>query len=221
MTAGHRQSIWMVLMAWCLAVPANGQPPEVNADAGSPAVPVEAKDPEARAIEQLQEQTKQIQDLINGRLDVAVDPKTLFAVDLSVSQAGPDLELLLRELERGAEQSGRRTARKRVPRSAETESGLERARRGLIEARAAFLSLPPAKQEEILSKHTARRREATVEAASERVKTEMLIELQSQADQLEAFLQGELDPSIDPRPLLEIDFADLGEFASSSRRRKS
>ncbi|MDH3729077.1 MAG: ATP-binding protein, partial [Myxococcales bacterium] len=49
----------------------------------------------------------------------------------------------------------------------------------------------------------------------------MLIELQWQADQLEAFLQGELDPSIDPRPLLEIDFADLGEFASSSRRRKS
>ncbi|MDH3201089.1 MAG: AAA family ATPase [Myxococcales bacterium] len=208
-------------MAWCLAVPAHAQPRGGDADAGTTPIPVESKTAKALAIEQLRRQTQQIQDLINGRLDVAVDPKTLFAVDLSVSQAGPDLELLLRELERGAEQATRRADRKRVSRPPKNESSLERARRGLIEARAAFLSLPPAKQEEILSKHTARRREATVEAASKRVKTEMLIELQSQADQLEAFLQGELDPSIDPRPLLEIDFADLGDFALSSRRRKS
>lgn len=221
MTAARdRQSFCVFLMASWLAVPAAGQPPGPDTDAGTAPVLVEGKSAEALAIEQLRDRTKQIQDLIDGQLDVAVDPKTLFAVDLSVSRAGPDLELLLRELDRGADQSGRRTARKRIPRPTETDSALEQARRGLVEARAAFLSLPPAKREEILSEHEARRREATAKAASKRVRTELLAELQSHADQLETFLRGELDPSIDPRPLLEIDLADLGDLASSSGRRQ-
>ena len=210
----------MFVMAWCLAAPANGQPRGADTGASTTPVPIESKAAEARVIKQLRQQTKQIKDLIDGRLDVSIDPATLLAVDLSASQAGRDLELLLQELERGADQSSRRTDRKRNARAPRAGNALERARLALVEARAAFLSLPPAQREEVLSKHDARRRKATVEAASQRARTEVLAALVSQADQLEAFLRGELDPAIDPRPLLEIDLADLGDLASSSVRRQ-
>ncbi len=212
MTAARdRQSICVFLMASCLAIPGAAQAPAANA--GAPPAPAE----ESLAIEQLRKRTAQIQDLIDGRLDGAVDPATLLAVDLSVSRAGSDLDRLLQELDRGAEPSGRQKGRRRP---ADSESALERARRELVEARAAFLALPAEKREEILSSHEARRREVAAKRASKRLKAELLAELQSQANQLEAFLRGELDPSADPRPLLEIDLADLGDLASSPRRRQ-
>jgi len=179
-----------------------------------PAIPDESADAVATAIERLQEQTRQIQALMKGRLDVSVDPDPLFTLDLEAPQARADLDLLLRELERGA----RRPARKPVSREPRGDDALQNARRDLVEAQAAFLSLPSSRREQILARHEARRLRAAASLSTPRAKTQRLADLNAQADQLDAFLAGNLDPSIDPRPLLEIDLTGFAESPATRRR---
>ncbi len=180
------------------------------------AASADAQDANAPTIQELRDQTKQIRQLIVGRLDVAVDPQALFMVDLGAPKANPDLELLLRELEQGASRSGR----KRALRTPGSEDALGKAHRELVEAKAAFLSLPRSERDAILSRHEARRREAEVQANSAQAKAEALVQLDVQIAQLEAFLVGDLDPSIDPRPLLEIDPVELANLAADPERRR-
>lgn len=179
-----------------------------------------AQDAKAPTIQELRAQTKQIRQLMVGRLDVAVDPQTLFMVDLGAPKANPDLELLLRELEQDAKQGARPSGRKRALRAQGSEDALGKAHRELVEAQAAFLSLPLSEREAILARHEARRREAEAQASSAQAKAEMLTRLEGQIGELKAFLAGDLDPSIDPRPLLEIDPDELADLAADPERRR-
>ncbi|MDH3654967.1 MAG: AAA family ATPase [Myxococcales bacterium] len=222
-TSSDRLWLRLTLVLCCWAPSADAQAPtatEAVGDAGVPAASLEAEDAKAPTIEELREQTKRIRQLMVGRLDVAVDPQTLFTVDLGAPKANPDLDLLLRELEQDARREGRQSSRERVLRTRGSEDALGKAHRELVEAQAAFLSLPRSEREAILSKHEARRREAEAQASSAQAKAEMLVKLEEQIAQLDAFLVGDLDPSIDPRPLLEIDPAELTDLAADPERRR-
>ncbi|MGB5368311.1 MAG: AAA family ATPase [Polyangiales bacterium] len=222
-TPSDRLWLRLTLVVGCWAAPADAQEPAATkavGDAGVPTVSLEARGAKVPNIQELREQTKQIRQLMVGRLDVAVDPQTLFKIDLGAPKANPDLELLLRELEQDAKQEGRQSGRKRVVRTPRSEDVLGKARRELVEAQAAFLSLPRSEREAILSRHEARRREAAEQARSAQAKAETLTELEKQIEQLEAFLAGDLDPSIDPRPLLEIDPGELADLAADAERRR-
>lgn len=182
-----------------------------------PTAPVEASSTGDQTVEQLLKKRQEIQALMRGRLDVSVDPRSLFTLDLADLEAGPDLELLLQELERSAERSQRGATREPALPAPTSSDPLGRARRDLVEAQAAFLSLPSAKRREILAKHETRRLRAAKRQSEVEAKRQQVESLRAQADQLEAFLAGKLDPSIDPRPLLELE---LGDLAASSERRQ-
>jgi len=222
-TSSDRLWLGLTLVVCCWAPSADAQEPAATkpvGDAGVPTVSLEAQDANVPTIEELREQTKQIRQLMAGRLDVAVDPQPLFKVDLGAPKANPDLELLLRELEQDSKQEKRQSGRKRVLRTPGSEDALGKARRELVEAQAAFLSLPRSERDAILSRHEARRREAEVQASSAQAKAEMLAQIEEQIAQLEAFLAADLDPSIDPRPLLEIDPVELTDLAADPERRR-
>jgi len=168
--------------AWRLTIPASAQPSAP--DGGVRSAPPEATSADDRTVEQMREQTQQIQALMNGRLDASVDPRALFTLDLGDPKSGPELELLLRELQRGIARGGRRAPKRPASRADRGVDALDSARRDLIEAQAAFLSLPSFEREAILSEHEARRLKAAEEqAASERAKTQTLAALQTQADE--------------------------------------
>ena len=222
-TSSDRLWLRMTLVVCCWAASANAQAPavpEAVGDAGVPPVSLEVQDANAPTVEQLRAQTKQIRQLMVGRLDVAVDPQTLFMVDLGAPKANPGLELLLRELEQDAKQGGRPSGRKRVRQKPGSEGDLGKAHRELVEAQAAFLSLPLSERQAILARHESRRREAEAQATSAQAKAEMLAQVEGQNADLEAFLAGDLDPSIDPQPLLEIDPDELADLAADPERRR-
>ena len=213
----------MTLVMCCWASIANAQVPAVadlEEDASTPAVSLDAENVQTSTVSALRKQAKQIRQLMAGRLDVGVDPLSLFVVDLSAPESGADLERLLRELERDAKQWARPPGRKLALRTPGPENALEKARRELVEAQAAFLSLPRVKREEILSSHEARRIEVLAQAGSTQAKIETLAQLEERIAHLEAFLAGSLDPAIDPRPLLEMDPAELADFAADPDRRR-
>jgi len=222
-TSSDRLWLMLTLVGCCWASSADAQAPAAKGaggDAGVPTVSLEVQAAKVARIRELRDQTKQIRQLMVGRLDIAVDPQTLFMVDLGAPKANPDLELLLRELEQDAKQEGRPSGRKRVRQTPGSEDALEKAHRELVEAQASFLALPPLKRDAILSRHEARRREAFARAISAQAKAEMLAQLEEQIAQLDAFLAGDLDPSIDPRPLLEIDPTELADLAADPERRR-
>ncbi|TFH29346.1 MAG: hypothetical protein E4H00_07135, partial [Myxococcales bacterium] len=210
---------WIVLQAtlafWSTATFANAQPLAVDDGAQVPEVAASQTDP----VDRVQQQAEQIRALMQRRLDVGVDPQTLFAVDLDAGGSGPALLSLLEELDR-AQKRGGPGARKHVAPDQAGEGRRAQAERELAQARAAFLSLPSAKRRALLATHEARRSEVAARSTSERRKTEQLETLISQADQLQELLQGELDPSVDPHPLLELDLGDLIELSEDPQRRR-
>ncbi len=221
--SSDRLWLMLTLVGCCWASSADAQAPAakgVGGDAGVPTVSLEVQDAKAPSIRELRDQTKQIRQLMVGRLDIAVDPQTLFMVDLGAPKANPDLELLLRELEQDTKQAARPSGRKRAPRTPGSEDALGKVRRELVEAQAAFLSLPLSERAAVLARHEARRREAEAQAISAEGKAEMLARLEGQIGELKAFLAGDLDPSIDPRPLLEIDPDELADLAADPERRR-
>ena len=211
--AWHRRAVRSraaVLLVACVlasfaAQRAGAQPPD--------ATPTETGPAADAAVEALETRAAQVEALIRGDLDLSVDPKTLFTVQIDSTSANADIDLLLGALE-GPDQ---------VPKAAESlvdEDPEERARRQLASARAKFLSLPPDRREEILSAHRARRRSAARASPSDKTKRRHLTELENEAAQLEELLNGSLDPSIEPWSLLEIDLRDRREIAIDPRRRR-
>jgi hypothetical protein len=222
-TSNDRLGLRLTLVLCCWAASADAQAPAVageGGDAGVPIVSIGDQDVDASTIRELRAQTRQIRQFMVGLLDVAVDPQTLFVVNLSDPKANPDLELLLRELEQDAKQGGRPSGRKRLRQTPGSEGAWAKAHRELVEARAAFLSLPLSEREAILAMHEARRQEAEAHASSSAANAEMLAQLEGQIADLQAFLAGDLDPSIDPRPLLEIAPDELADLATDPERRR-
>ncbi len=210
-----------VLLAWTVSGDAIAQPSAVESESVTPATPVDgtAQSPSAEAMRQ---QAARIRDLIAERLDVAVDPHSLFALDLSRPEASLQVESLLEQLDQARATSSGSTKRLKDERSkpSEAEDPEQAARDALTKAQLDFLSLPAAERQRLLDVHEHRRQRAQAQADQEAIKQQRLGELTAQGDQLEAFLEGTLDPSVDPKPLLIIDLSATGELALDAERRR-
>lgn len=180
-------------------------PPETS-DAGS----AEAGPLAETTIQALEQRTAQVEALIRGDLDLSVDPKTLFTLQMDSSNAADDIELLLAALE----------APGQGPPAKSAGDPAERARRELASARAKFLSLSRERREQILAAHRARRRSVAEVSGSDKAKRRYLEVLKEEASHLEALLNGSLDRAIEPWPLLDIDLVDRREIAIDSDRRQ-
>lgn len=183
-------------------------------------------DPSVPAEDPLRYRAARIRDLIAGTLDLEVDPASLFIIDLAdpvlVGPEGERLRNLLLELDAAASKPApaprRRASRRRSPSTPEPEP--EPAAE-LASALEAFLSLSHEQRAAALATHARRREEAIDqrEATSRRLAREA--EVTHVADHLEAFLAGELDVTMDPRPLLRLNLADEHELALAPARREA
>jgi len=170
--------------------------------------------------EELQRQAAQIRDLIAGRLDLSVDPQTLFTVTLDDPDAARQAGTLIEQLDQRARQPRRsRRAEPRTPQ--ENRDPVESAEDALTRAWLDFLSLPAEKRRQLLEEH--RRRQQLAKAGDEAALAhqQQLDSLEVQAAQLEAFLDGTLDPSVDARALFRVDLLASDEVALDPERRRS
>lgn len=168
----------------------------------------------------LRARAAKIRALIEGTLDVEVDPASLFVVDLAnpafVGPSGERLRNLLAQLDAPPEPKRRRPTRSRT--KTEPTSPPDPATE-LAEALEAFLSLNVEERAAVLATHRRRQQDivADREAASRR--EARLAAVTRRADRLEAFLSGTLDLNLSPHDLLTVDLADPDEAALSSARR--
>ncbi len=158
-----------------------------------------------------------------GRLDVEVDPASLFTVSLHEPGAADRARLMFETLEESdrQRQRGKRTL---SPPSTQMPPGddlVDEAQRELARAQLDFLSLPAEERRRLLSEHARRQRAATRDGEAQGQKLQLLAALEAQAEQLEAFLEGTLDPSVDPEPLLGIDLLAADEIALDRKRRSA
>jgi hypothetical protein len=209
------------LLGWSTPSEAIAQPTRRDAEVSEPTLLVDTT-AQSRSAEAMRQQAERIRDLIAERLDVAVDPASLFAIDLSKPEASRQVESLLKELEQAPAARSRSTSavRGELAKPSEAAVSAQAARDALIQAQRDFLSLPEAERQRLLDVHQKRRQAALAEAQAEAIKQQRLAELNSQAEQLEAFLEGKLDPSVDPKPLLTIDLSATGELALDAERRR-
>jgi polyhydroxyalkanoate synthesis regulator phasin len=194
--------------------------PEPAGAAGAPAVA--ELTPSELAAEELSRKASRLRQLVEGTLDPSVKAQSLLSVKLEDSQGIPELSLLA--LLKRAEQLSKRplAMRKLAFRKLPDESSdPAEAARYLFEMRAAFLALPAKDRKTILERHAQRRYEAEAENQKVERQRRRLQELTERTRTLEAFLDGSLDPNVDPTPLLQVDLTDPTEvFANESRRQR-
>ena len=148
----------------------------------------------------------QIGKLMQGKLDPSVDPRSLFDVSLSRGTS-PDLQSVLERLDQGEKSKqpiGELTPEQR-----------------LVEAQAAFLSLPAKKRRQLLTAHRARRQAAERANRLQSEKRARLAGLETLATNLEAFLEGRLSADVDPSALLSVNLLDDASLATSEARRRT
>lgn len=177
------------------ALPADGGAP-LRAD-GGPALPAESSMLEAAA---------QIGRLMQGKLDPSVDPRSLFDVSLSPGPS-PNLRSVLERLNQ--DEKSKQPNRELTP------------QQRLVEAQAAFLSLPAKKRRQLLTAHQARRQAADRANRLQSEKRARLAELETSAANLEAFLEGRLSADVDPSSLLSVNLLDDASLATSEARRRT
>jgi hypothetical protein len=94
---------------------------------------------------------------------------------------------------------------------------LTRARSELARAYWEFLTLPAQRRSELLAEHGERRAKIAARREAEREARARLERLNQQAEQLAALIEGELDPSVDPGPLLRVDLSAPDELTAEPR----
>ncbi len=194
-------------------------PPDAVADAAPDPAPVAPTDP-------LRLRAARIRALIDGTLGLELDPASLFIIDLSdPAWVGPDgehLRGLLLQLEAPPPdpEPPRRRPSRRKPKTPEPEPTPEPAAE-LTEALEAYLRLSPEQRRATFETHARRRDDAVAEREASSRRESRRLAITTQADQLEAFLDGTLDLEIDPRPLLRLNLSDEHETALSPLRRKA
>ncbi|EDM80372.1 Cdc6-related protein [Plesiocystis pacifica SIR-1] len=188
----------------------------------------------------LSERAEGIEALMRGQLDPSRDLDALFVLDLSQDDAGPDLRSLLSDAvarpepnaEEGApegestrEPTEPAAAPEQEPEPAEAPSAEEAARAALVAAEARlerayrdFLSLPADQRAARVAEHRAARARWSKGRAAEANARTRLERMKTQAEQLEALINEELDVAIDPTALLRINLADPSEIAGDDRR---
>lgn len=233
----------VAVLAWrataAAAPPTVADPTTIGPDAGPPAAnaPPAAPDPLVEIVPpvrapvdepgaQLRARAANIRALLDGTLDVELDTASLFVIDLAdpaiVGESGERLRALLRSLE---EPPPEPTKRKRPPRRAKPPkpapeiAPLDPAAE-LADALQAFLSLDEAARLERLANHQRRQAAAVEQREAASRRAARLAETTRIADQLEAFLAGNLALEADPHSLLKVDLADREEAALSATRRK-
>lgn len=195
--------------------PASSQAEPIAQDAGTP------ENPEARLVEDLKRKTRELREFAAGTLAPTIDPGPLLVVHVQDALGDPELGMLalLRRVEelRNKPLYVRRSALK--AKLGDTQEP-KQAARDLFDTRATFLSLPDKDRARILENHRERRREA--ETASQAVERDRqrLENLVGKAKALQAFLDGKLDPKLDPHELLRIDLGDVADVGSNELRRK-
>ncbi len=217
-------------------------PPPVTAlDAGS-------EDPRAVLAASLLTRAARIRQLIAGTLDPTVDADALFSVQLDALGGDADrLQALVAAIESGrAEPPSDEAPRSEGPAAVpppeppshppdsepdpspppstppeDPETGLDEARATLASAYAAFFSLSPERATQRLRAHRARVQEHQAQVGAQARVQEALAGTLGQAEALEAFLRGELEPEIDPAELLAVDLLQDRELLGSEHRRAS
>lgn len=148
-----------------------------------------------------------IDDLIAGTLDLDIDPSALFREDPAALD--PDLPRDLGTLFTPIAPPPRKQARKSQTPQPTTESAAatDRARTTLHDARRRFLSLPADRKERILRAHQDRQDEHAAQSRRAQERTEQAADLAQRAQHLRALVRGELEPAIEPVPLLMLDLS--------------
>lgn len=184
-----------------------------GADDSSPSA-----DPAEAAPHPLEIRAQRVEALIEGALDLDVDPATLFVVDLAdpelVGPGGDRLRELLLRLDQPPPPPKRH---RRPPPPPESPTDPATA---LANAWTAYLRLSEAQRAEVLAVH-ARRQQAAIDAQQSEARRQRRLETVTvRADHLAAFLAGALDLEVEPRDLLTLDLADERESGLVSPRRQ-
>jgi hypothetical protein len=185
---------------------------------------------ESAAIARLDARSQEIEALIAGELDAAVDVDALFELDLSDPLLTGDGGLRLRSLiarhtsrnDSIAHRGSKRQQKVSRPRPRGPSADLAHATDRLFAAYDEFLALDPTRRRSLLVEHRSKHgAHAEAERVSEELRRERLKALRARADALRAFMDGTLAVEVDPRPLLALDLIDEQEPALSSTRRQS
>ncbi|MEX1363613.1 MAG: AAA family ATPase [Nannocystaceae bacterium] len=182
------------------------------------------------AEEPLRRRARQILELIDGTLDLEVEPASLFVVDLSdpalVGPAGEHLLELLGSLDEPIAEPEpepippRRGRRRRSEPEPEPEPKPEpSAVDELIAALEVYLRLSPDERQEVFDRHARRQQAAVTERDAASLREARRVRVMRQADRLEAFLEGTLDLEVEPHDLLTLDLLDIEEVGLSAERR--
>ncbi|MCB9629875.1 MAG: AAA family ATPase [Sandaracinaceae bacterium] len=161
---------------------------------------------------------------MDGTLDTRLDAVAVLRVPLDdervVGEGGQRFIALLERVRNEAAMtpSARRRAEQARARALARDRGTDpvaQASTGFLEALARYLVLPPEERTRLLEQHSARRRAASEleEAARPRLRA-----IETQQQQLAAYMRGELDPLVDPAPLLTVDLSSADELGSSAER---
>ncbi|MEZ4329169.1 MAG: ATP-binding protein [Polyangiales bacterium] len=160
--------------------------------------------------------------LLDGTLDTQFAASDVLRVPLDdvdlVGEGGQRFFALLGRLraEAGLADAARRRAEQARARAVAREPDpVVRAADGLLDALARFLLLPESERAAVVARHEARREAARAREAAVRPRVE---ELQRQAQQLTAYMRLELDPEVDPAPLLTLDLSANDELGGSHVR---
>jgi len=224
-----------LVAGWLLFVlPAYAAPPSGDESGGEPdeppagpvaaptqpdAAPEATVDPAVDAALRLR--AGQIRGLIDGTLAPEIDATSLLTFDLAdAAWLGSErLQRILTALQGAADGAppGDSTDEPVEP-PAPPDARPGTAAAELEAAVLAFLELPAERRAALLTAHQERRAEAEAERTAAARDAADLDRITLQAEQLEAYLDGNLAPEVDPAPLLELD---LGSLATAADRRAS
>lgn len=143
------------------------------------------------------ERAAQVRALLDGQLDPAVDARGL--LDLPLDGVVP-----LRRVAEILSLSPR--ARRRARRTAGAAIAAD-PQAALLWAYVDLLSLEPGARQALVAEHQERRQQVERAAMADELAAARRATLEAQLGQLRAYLEGRLDPSVDPAPLLRVDLA--------------
>ncbi|MCB9592781.1 MAG: ATP-binding protein [Sandaracinaceae bacterium] len=175
-----------------------------------------------RVIEELRERARRVDALIAGTLESDVVASTLFDFDLADPALTGDRGERFLELLTGAEASAVAAPRRRrapTPAARPVDPDPLRATvDDLVAAYERFFALPIVEREALLAAHRERRAALAVAAEGVVTRRAYLRSLRERRARLEAFVRGELDPTVDPRTLLHVDLSASGGLGLDETR---
>ncbi|MFO7562742.1 MAG: AAA family ATPase [Enhygromyxa sp.] len=239
----HRRPWIAVLFAWlwvwaslgvAVAGPPSSDPGEPSSPASSRPEPSSDDASDEALIAGIVAKAERIEALVAGELDPAIDAAELLTLDLREPECG-QLQTLLEAIDEGraARAAAERAAAEAATRPRKSTQPiappkppplpgpdadpLTRAQTQLLRAHWRFWTLPASERERLLAGHQARREAIAAQLGAEAAAKVRIARLQQEAKQLAALIDGELEVSIDPAPLLQIELGRPDELTSDQR----